>query len=81
MIKQKKTTKKTISMLFSGRGKVAKAFAGKHVLVVKDKIVPMKDNYEQFWQDMKQLEKKYGETPTATFVPRHDITYILMLWK
>lgn len=81
MIKQKITTKKTISMLLAGQGQSAKKFAGKHVLVVKDKVVPMKEDYEQFWQDMKRLEEKYGEKPTATFVPRHDISYILMLWK
>lgn len=56
-------------MLFSGRGKVAKAFAGKHVLVVKDKIVPMKDNYEQFWQDMKQLEKNMARRQQQPLSP------------
>jgi len=77
----KKLTDKTISMLLQGKSKIAKKYAGKHVLVVKDKVVPMKDSYDDFWKDMEQLEEKYGEKPRATFVPRHDITYILVSCK
>jgi hypothetical protein len=50
MSKQKNLTQKTIAMLLAGKGKKAKKFAGKHVLVVKNKLIVMKKG-EAFWQD------------------------------
>jgi len=75
---QTQTTQKTISMLLSGKGAKAKKFAGKHVLVVKDKVVPMRTG-DDFWQDFDDLKKEYGETPMTLFVPRHDVSYILLV--
>lgn len=72
------TTKNTLNLLLSGKNKEAKKYAGKHVLVVKDKIVPLKEKAEDIWQDIEKLKKKYKETPTITFVPRQDISYILL---
>lgn len=70
-------TKKTISMLLAGKGRIAKEFAGKHVFVVKNKVVPLKKG-KAAWRDFLMLEKKYKEAPTLTFVPRPGISYILI---
>lgn len=77
MANQKQTTQKTISMLLSSKSKQAKKFAGKHVLVVKNKIVPIKSG-KKFWDDFDKLKNEYKETPTLTFVPRPDVSYILI---
>lgn len=45
-------------------------------MVVKDKIVPLKEGKESIEQ-LEELERKYGEAPTLVFVPRTDISYIL----
>lgn len=73
-------TQKTISMLLGGKSKVAKKFAGKHVMVVKKKVIPMKKG-EAFWRDFDKLKKEYRETPISLFVPRPGISYILILCK
>lgn len=40
-MKQKQSfTQKTLSLLFLGKSKISKKYAGKHVLVVKDKVIP-----------------------------------------
>lgn len=72
-------TQKTLITLLSGKSKQAKKYAGKHVLVVKNKVVLLKGNEEDIWQDIEKLKKRYGEIPTITFVPRHDISYILFI--
>jgi len=71
-------TKKTLSLLLSGKTRLAKKYAGKHVLVVKNKVVPLKEKEEDIWRDIQRLKKEYGEMPTLTFVPRRDISYILI---
>lgn len=63
-------------MLLSGRLAEYTKYAGKHVLVIKDKIVPLKEG-EQGRKDISLLEKKYGQKPVLTYVPRKDISYIL----
>lgn len=73
-------TQKTLSLLLSGKSRISKKYAGKHVLVVKNKIVPLKEREKEIWEDIEALEKKYGETPIITFIPRQDISYIL-IWK
>ncbi len=77
---KKELTQKTITMLLAGKGKDAKRFAGKHVLVVKNKVVPMKTG-EAFWKDFYNLKKEFGEAPISLFVPRPDMSYILILCK
>lgn len=72
-------TQKTLSLLLAGKTKEAKKYAGKHVLVVKNKVVPLKERKEDIWKDIDKLKKKYGEIPTITFVPRQDISYILII--
>ena len=74
-------TQKTLSLLLSGKSKEAKKYAGKHVFVVKDEVVPLKEKEEDIWKDIKKLKKQYGEMPVITFVPRQDISYILLICK
>lgn len=69
---------KTLSLLLSGKHPKAKKYAGHHVLVIKDQIIPLKEGKEAN-EDIERLEKKYGQTPTLVFVPRQDISYILIL--
>ncbi|MCX7785565.1 MAG: DUF5678 domain-containing protein [candidate division WOR-3 bacterium] len=71
------TTQRTLALLLSGKSRAAKKYAGKHVLVIQNRVIPLKDNKEEFWRDIKELKKKYGEMPVITFVPRTDISYIL----
>lgn len=74
-----KKTEKTIHLLLSGKSKLSKKYAGKHVMVIGNKIVPLKEK-EEGWQDFIKLEKKYGQAPVIVFVPRPDIAYILLVW-
>lgn len=74
------SSKKIINLLLSGRHPKAKKYAGHHVLVIGDKIVPLKEGSAGI-RDIDRLEKKYGKTPTLVFVPRQDISYILMVCK
>ena len=80
MATKKDLTQKTILMLLTGKDKRVKEFAGKHVMVVKNKIIPMKKG-EAFWRDFEKLKKECGESPVSLFVPRPDISYILILCK
>ncbi|HCR36065.1 TPA: hypothetical protein DIU22_03425 [Candidatus Woesebacteria bacterium] len=75
-----KLQEKTLSMLLSGRHPSAKKYAGHHVLVIDDKVFPLKEGKEAS-DDIQRLEKKYGMTPIITFVPRQDISYILVICK
>lgn len=77
MKENKSDTNKTLLSLLSGKNKYAKKYAGKHVLVVKNIIVPLKETEDEIWMDIEKLKSEYGETPVLTFVPRHDISYIL----
>ena len=74
-------TQKTLSLLLSGKTKEAQKYAGKHVLIVKDKVIPLRESEKDIWKDIAILKKKYGEMPMITFVPRHDISYILLICK
>lgn len=74
------TRNKTLNLLLSGKHPKAKQYAGHHVLVVDDKIVPLKDGQEGI-KEIEQLEKKYGKTPIVAFIPRQDISYILILCR
>jgi hypothetical protein len=76
---KKTTTQTTLSLLLSGKRKAFQKYAGKHVLVVGNRIMPIHEGEENFWKEVEELEKKYGETPTITFVPRKDISYILLV--
>ena len=80
-VQQSNLTQKTLSLLLSGKSKAAKQYAGKHVLVVGKKIIPLKEKSEDIWKDIESLKKKYKEMPTITFVPRQDISYILLIWR
>lgn len=66
------STQTTINLLLSGRHSLYKRYAGKHVLVIKDTIMPFKSGKEVL-TDMKKLEKKYGKAPTLVFVPRTTV--------
>lgn len=81
MAKEVKTTKRTLNLLLSGKSALARKFAGKHVWVVKDKVVPLRKG-EQGREDFRRLKKEYGQAPLLTFVPRPGISYILNCpWK
>lgn len=73
---RKTSTQKNLNLLLSGKHPQTKKYEGKHVMVVKDKVVPLKEGKESVEQ-FKKLEEKYGEAPTLVFVPRTDISYIL----
>lgn len=75
---KKSLEKKNLNLILSGRHSKAKKYAGHHVLVVKDQIIPLKEG-EDGVKDIEYLEKKYGKTPTIVFVPRQDISYILAI--
>jgi hypothetical protein len=76
-MKKASLTEKTLSLLLSGRGRTARKYAGKHVLVVRDRIVPLKTKSRDAWRDIERLKREYGETPIITFVPCPDLAYIL----
>lgn len=78
MKKNSSQTERTLLSLLSGKDKHAKKYAGKHVLVVKNRIIFLKDKEEDIWSDIEKLRSEYGEMPVLTFVPRHDISYILL---
>jgi len=73
-------TQHTLSILLSGKGKRAKKYAGKHVLVVHDHIEPMPEG-EKAREAWKTLKERYQEPPVVVFVPRQDVSYILLLWQ
>lgn len=75
---KKVSEEKILSLLLSGKHPKAKKYAGHHVLVVENQIIPLKEGKESI-KDIEYLEKKYGKTPTIVFVPRQDISYILIL--
>jgi len=72
---KKNSEKKNLDLILSGQHPKAKKYAGRHVLVIKDQIVPLKKGKESL-REIDRLEKKYGETPILVFVPRQDISYI-----
>ena len=74
MKKRKEET--TIHLLLSGKHPSAKKFAGHHVLVINETVVPLPEGREGL-QEIEMLEKKHGKTPTIIFVPRQDVSYIL----
>ena len=72
-----KSYEKTMNLLLSGKHPKAKKFAGQHVLVISNEIVPLKKG-EAGIRDIERLEEKYGKVPTIMFVPRPDVSYILI---
>jgi len=74
------STEKVLQSLLSGKHTKSKEYAGKHVMVVGNKVVPLKKG-EAGLADFKKLKEKYGTSPILTFVPRQDISYILAQWK
>ena len=77
---KKQSQKKTLSLLLSGKHPKAKKYAGHHVLVIDNEILPLREGKEA-GEDIQKLRKKYGKPPIITFVPRQDITYILVVCK
>lgn len=71
-------TQQLVTLLLSGKHPKTSQYAGKNVLVVKDEIVPVKSG-KKVLTDIKRLEKKYHETPTIVFIPKADVSYILIL--
>jgi len=72
------STEKVLQSLLSGKHAKSKEYAGKHVMVVGSKVVPLKKG-EAGLADFKKLKEKYGTPPVLTFVPRQDISYILTM--
>lgn len=79
-MKIKDQTQMNLTLLLSGKHPQAKKYAGKHVMVIENEVVPLKEGKEAL-EDMEKLEKKYGRLPTLVFVPRPDISYILILCR
>lgn len=77
-MKTRDRTQINLTLLLSGKHPQAKEYAGKHVMVIENEVIPLKEGREVF-KDMEKLEKKYGRLPTLVFVPRPDISYILVL--
>ncbi|OGG00778.1 hypothetical protein A3D78_06265 [Candidatus Gottesmanbacteria bacterium RIFCSPHIGHO2_02_FULL_39_14] len=75
---KRENQEKIISLLLSGKHPKAKQFAGRHVAVVNKEVLPLKEGEDAVIQ-IDKLEKKYGKTPIIIFVPRQDISYILIL--
>lgn len=75
-----KSFEKTLHLLLAGKHPKAKKFAGQHVLVIADEIIPLKKG-EEGLKDIERLEKKYSKSPTIVFVPRPDVSYILICVK
>jgi hypothetical protein len=74
----KKQTEKTMQMLLSGKHPNIKKYAGKQVFVIANKVFPIKAGKKGF-EEFKELQEKYGESPVVTFVPRPGATYILFI--
>ncbi len=72
----KQKTDKMVHLLLSGKHPFAKKYAGKHVFVVNDEIVPLKGGKKGL-ADFKRLKQKHGESPVAVFVPYPGVSYIL----
>jgi len=77
-MKMKDLTQINLTLLLSGKHPQAKKYAGKHVMVIENEVILLKEGKESL-EDMRKLEKKYGRLPTLVFVPRPDISYILIL--
>ena len=70
------STQSTLSLLLSGKGHAAKKYAGKHVLVVRNTVHPLRAG-EEGRRSWKKLKERYREAPIVVFVPRQDVSYIL----
>ena len=77
MKKRRLSTKRVLTLLLSGKHPKIKKYAGKYVFVAGDEVVLMKKG-EEAWKDFERLKEKYDKPPTLVFVPRPDITYILI---
>lgn len=77
-MKTENSTQKTLTLLHSGKHPNASKYAGKHVLVIEDKIVPLKKGSAAL-KDFDRLKKLYGKPPILVFVPRRDVSYILFV--
>lgn len=77
---KKQPQEKILNLLLSGKHPKAKKYAGQHVLVIENQVFPLKEGRKAIIE-IDRLEKKYGKTPTMVFVPRQDISYILILWQ
>lgn len=71
-----KTTDKVLRLLLTGKSRKHKKYAGKHVYVINDKIIPMKKGKDSI-KDFQELEKKYRQKPIVMFVPKKGTSYIL----
>lgn len=71
-----KSYEQTLHLLLAGKHPKAKKFAGQHVLVIANEVVPLRKGVAAI-KDIERLEKKYGQSPTIVFVPRTDVSYIL----
>lgn len=73
-----KQTDKTLDALLGGKHPFIKEFAGKHVFVIRDEIVPLGTGKKGL-TDFKKLKEKYGEPPVLVFVPQPGASYILIV--
>ncbi|MBM3283151.1 hypothetical protein FJY90_02760 [Candidatus Gottesmanbacteria bacterium] len=77
---KKQAEEKILSLLLSGKHPMSKKYAGHHVLVINNEVLPLREG-KQANEDIQKLKKKYGRSPVITFVPRQDISYILVICR
>ncbi|KKT34517.1 MAG: hypothetical protein UW24_C0028G0006 [Parcubacteria group bacterium GW2011_GWA2_44_12] len=73
-------TQKTLSLLHAGKLEGVERYAGKHVYVAGDTVIPLQSGKRTKAQ-LSKLIKTYGRIPVITFVPRQGMSYILCLWE
>ena len=66
----------TIQLLLTRRHPEYEKYAGKHVFIIEDKIIPFSTS-KRMEKKLKELKKRYKKLPTIVFVPKKEVTYIL----
>lgn len=78
MKKAKDITQKTLHALLSGSHPLTKKYAGRHVFVIDNEVLPLTGGKKSI-SEFKRLKEKYGKSPVLTFVPQPGVSYILIL--
>ena len=66
----------TIQLLLTGKHPEYEKFAGKHVFVINNKIIPFSAS-KKAKEKIEKIKKKYKKLPTLLFVPKKEVNYIL----
>lgn len=71
-----KQTDKTLSALLTGKHTSITKYAGKHVFVIKDEIIPLSGGKKGL-SDFRKLKEKYRESPVLIFVPQPGASFFI----